>query len=63
MDADSHGRQIEFCCPTCLRSANALDTAKRPRCLRCDRTMEPDDPDLGPSKAPHRVTPKPPDRS
>lgn len=28
------GKKIEFCCPVCLASVYALDTAKPPRCWR-----------------------------
>jgi|KBSSwiStaDraftv2_1062776.scaffolds.fasta_scaffold704338_2 hypothetical protein len=55
IDADSHSRMIEFCCPVCLRSARGPDTARRPRCPSCGIRMEPDDLTIPPSLTPHQA--------
>jgi hypothetical protein len=42
MNVVDDGRKIEYCCPVCLASTYALDTAKAPRCWRGHGRMLPD---------------------
>lgn len=52
MNAIDDGRKIEYCCPQCLASIYALDTAKPPRCARCMVKMLPNSDEPRPKAPP-----------
>ena len=49
-DTEAPSRQVEYCCPTCLWSVMAADTAKPPHCPRGHGRMEADDVSLPPAR-------------